>query len=117
HSRAMCPRIGDTKERLTDNARVLGSLQYERKRLIVGGDVAYNTIDSKYYGITMGERSDYAHSSGQRGDVAASGEGTRVNGALFAQYTLQPAARVRLSLGARYDWLSDDFEPRSPSEG
>lgn len=114
---ALAPGFGDTKNRETNNTRGRGFMQYERSGFVVGGDVALSNVDSKYYDVVSGDGDAHATSSGERGDLVASGKGSRVNGALFAQYAFEPTSRVRLSLGARMDWLSDDFEPRTPSTG
>jgi outer membrane receptor protein involved in Fe transport len=111
------PEFGDTKERLTDNRRLTGSVQLDFNRLVVGGDVGYSTMGSRYHGVAAGSRAQHVGMPGGRGALESRGDAARINGAVFAQYTMQPVPRVRFSLGARFDALSDDFEPRSPSEG
>jgi vitamin B12 transporter len=116
---ALAPGFGDTQERVAANTRASGTVQLDVAdsplpgvdHLTLGADVARGGLDSKYYGIVSGNRAAHLAASGVRGSLKASGETSRLATALFEQYTVQVADPVRLSLGARLDWLSDDFDP------
>ncbi len=122
---ALAPDFGDTQQRRASNQRADGQVQLEMEdtplpgagRLIIGGDLGRGGLDSRYFGVQSGDQSAYRGSSGSIGALDASGIGARSNAALFAQYTVQLAGPVRLSLGSRYDWLHDSFAPRAPDSG
>ena len=95
----LAPSVGDTKERVADNRRATGTLQFSQRNLTLGLDLGYGTLDSKYYQFGDGER----------GALDAAGDGHRTAAAAFAQYALQPLAGVRVTLGMRGDWMDDAF--------
>ncbi|MGH9204384.1 MAG: TonB-dependent receptor, partial [Vicinamibacterales bacterium] len=101
----LAPGFGDTKKRVADNRRMAATLQFEQRNFTAGVDASYGTLDSKYYEVV----------NGKRGDVDASGDGSRTTGAVFAQYIVQPTEALRFSLGSRLDWLDDTFESHAAS--
>jgi vitamin B12 transporter len=103
----LAPDFGDTKQRVADNRRLQGGVQYQKNAFTAGIEANYGTIDSKYYEVD----------EGVRGSLDASGDGTRVTTAAFAQYIAQPHDAVRISLGARADWLDDSFDGKGASHG
>jgi vitamin B12 transporter len=119
HTLALAPGFGDTQERDATNTRASGSMQLDVAdsplpgvdHLTLGADVSRGGLDSKYYGIVTGNRAAHAAASGTRGALEASGATSRLTGALFEQYTVQIIDPVRLSLGTRFDWIRDDFDP------
>jgi outer membrane receptor protein involved in Fe transport len=56
----------------------------------------------------------YSSATGARGDVHADGSGSRLAGAGFIAYAIPLSSRVRLSIGARADWLSDRYDADVP---
>jgi outer membrane receptor protein involved in Fe transport len=113
--------FADTKERDLRTMQGSGTVQLDVRdtplpladQFSVGIDAAYGGLDSKYYNVRTGPRAAYASGSGARGALDASGAGERAMAALFFQYTLMPTAALRISLGARQDWLRDNYEPRN----
>lgn len=122
---ALAPEFADTKERVLGTGRGLATAQLAVEgtglpvtdRLDIGVDASYATLDSRYYGVAMGGRDAYLAASGERGELDASGSGTRGAAAAFAQYTLLPVEAVRVSAGVRADWLSDTFTPDGDEGG
>ncbi|MGH7528748.1 MAG: TonB-dependent receptor [Gemmatimonadales bacterium] len=122
---ALAPGFGDTKERALGNTRVSGTLQLDvtdsplpgADRLTVGADLSRGWSDSRYYRVASGDRDAYAAATGERGALDAAGEARRGAVAVFAQYSIEPAAAVRLVLGARFDHLSDALDVRPPGSG
>ena len=122
---ALAPGYGDTQQRRASNQRADAAVQLEiddsplpgAGRLIVGADVGRGGLDSRYYAVQSGDQSDYRASTGTPGALDASGTSGRSNAALFGEYTMQLGAPVRLSIGSRYDWLRDTFDPRAPDSG
>jgi outer membrane receptor protein involved in Fe transport len=116
---ALAPEFADTKERDLRTGRALANAQLTvegtglpvNDRVVLGVDGSYGTIDSEYFAVLTGDRGAYAGSVPRRGELDASGTGDRLMGAAFAQYTLLPVDAVRISVGARADWLRDTFEP------
>jgi outer membrane receptor protein involved in Fe transport len=119
---ALAPGFGDTKERDLETARafVNGQLEVDgllaTDRLTAGADFSGGTIDSRYYEILSGVREQYVGASGERGDLSASGSGNRKAVGLFADYSINPVSAVRISAGARYDYISDSFSPSEATE-
>lgn len=121
----LSPDFADTKNREVDTARLLVSAQTTVKsllasiedKLIVGVDASISGLDTKYYKYMMGGPEDYRTANPSRGELDTKGTGSRNAIAIFGQYDVHPLQRLRLSLGARYDHLSDEFEPQAPSTG
>jgi outer membrane receptor protein involved in Fe transport len=119
---ALSPEFADTKERVLRADRVGGTVQLAiddtpaplTDRLIAGVDASYGWLDSDYYDVLTGPRATYQAASGARGQLDTSGAGSRAAVAAFAHYSLAPVEPVRLSVGARADWLRDSFAARTP---
>jgi iron complex outermembrane receptor protein len=122
---AVAPQFSDTKARLTRSTRAVGSLQTERSdvllgwasRLVVGTDFSAGRLTSEYRALLSGNASKYATAAPTPGAVVVSGNGYRTAAASFASWEIAPIEPLRLSLGGRYDWMSDRFDPQSPSKG
>jgi iron complex outermembrane recepter protein len=117
---ALAPGFGDTRARDVIAKRIFGNAQFavqglllsdDRDVLTLGAEASAGMLESAYYEVLTGPTAAYLASSGDRGDLSASGEGGRNSAALFALYALQPSSALRVTLGARYDWLSDEFTP------
>ena len=121
----LSPDFADTKNRLLNTARLLGSTQVLLRssrrgapgQLLLGVDGSWGTADNEYYGISTGDADAYRAGAGARGDLDARGQGDRLAIGAFARSEIRPSQAVRLTAGARVDWLRDAWEPRSPSEG
>jgi outer membrane cobalamin receptor len=122
---ALAPGFGDTQQRRARNGRAAAVVQLEiddsplpgAGRLIVGGELGRGGLDSRYYAVQSGDQAGYLASSGTPGALDASGTGARSHAALFAEYAVHLGDPVRLSVGSRYDWLRDTFDPRAPDSG
>jgi outer membrane receptor protein involved in Fe transport len=133
---ALSPDVADTKARDLTTTSATASVQAGmadtplpgRDELVLGVDASRGWMTSTYFQVASGTRAEYAALSGlpevpapappsQPGTVDAAGQASRSAAALFAQYAVHVLPAVRLSLGSRFDWLWDDFTPRSPSEG
>jgi len=118
-------QFADTKDRKTNATRAAGSLQLVTSgviggmpnRLVLGTDLAAGRLGARYLKVLSGGESDYAKASGTVGALDTRGTGTRTSAAGFASWELVPADPLRLTLGARADWIGDRFEPRAPSTG
>lgn len=119
----LAPDFADTKERSLGTDRIAGLAQVVWDdpglpwpgRLVTGVDASWGRLDSEHYAVASGSREDYVSADGSRGAADAGGEGTRVAGAAFAQVEIRPIPALRVTLGARYDRLSDRYESRPPS--
>lgn len=118
---ALAPGFGDTRERDATARRRQFTGQVEigtpQGQLILGTDVTRGAFESRYHEVMSGTRDEYASATGSRGALSAQGDATRIAGAVFAHYGLQLSAPVRLTLGARADWLRDEFTPKVPAAG
>lgn len=127
----LTPQSADTKERLLGTERLSGTVQVEwadvvlpwDNRVIFGVDASTGRIDSEYYEILSGDRDAYAialislFGRDVRDSLDVSGTGARHAAAAFAQYEVTPLPALRISLGARFDWLRDTFEADQPAAG
>jgi len=114
--------FADTKNRQLDATRLLASSQltYEpelefRSKLIVGADASVGSLGTEYFNVVTGGAETYSMATGERGEKVAEGTGRRSTAAAFAQLDLYPVSRVRLTLGSRFDWIRDTFEPEMPT--
>ena len=120
---ALAPGFGDTRAR--DAAMLRGGLSAQlefvdeprQAQLVVGGELSGGALDSRYFEVMTGTREEYVLATGNRGALSARGDASRTTGALFLQYARQLSAPVRLSLGARADWLRDLHTAKTPPDG
>ncbi|MEX1184116.1 MAG: TonB-dependent receptor, partial [Gemmatimonadota bacterium] len=120
----LAPGYGDTKERDTETTRGFATAQLEiddtflpgADHLLFGADLTAGRFDSEYYVIMAGTSADYAAASGERGELDASGTGSRAAAGAFAQYSVNLLRPLRLVLGARFDAVRDAFDASAPSE-
>jgi outer membrane receptor protein involved in Fe transport len=114
---ALAPGFGDTRDREAGTVEGRFTVQLERDelpregQLAAGAEVARGSLDSRYYEVISGTRDGYAAATGSRGALSVRGDASRIAGSVFASYGMQLWEPVRLTLGARGDWLRDDFEP------
>ncbi len=111
----LSPDFGDTRRRDATARRALASTQLTLGNLTLGADLSRGTLDSRYHEVVTGDSFAYAAADGSRGDLSARGDATRVAAAAFVHYVVEPLPPVRFSLGARADWLRDEFQPRAPA--
>jgi vitamin B12 transporter len=120
----LSPDFSDTKERMLSTTRFEAAAQIiikdvlipQHNTLIAGFDFSVGSLDSKYYQFFQGSAEDYRNAAAVRGDEDASGEGDRSISAVFIQYEVQVLEPLRLTLGGRYDWISDSFTPSQPPD-
>lgn len=121
----LSPEFVDTKERVLSTARLLGSAQLGwgpelllgQSHVLVGADWSAGRLDNEYHQVLVGGVREYEQGTGERGELDARGAGARLAVGGFARYELRPAAAVRITTGARLDWIADSFEPLGPSGG
>ena len=114
--------FADTKERVLHTGRLLGSAQVRigdgalpaAGALLLGADWSAGRLDNEHYGVVAGPADAYRGASSARGALDARGHGSRVAAAGFARYELRPRDALRLTAGARLDWLRDAFEAERP---
>ncbi len=111
----LSPDFGDTRQREAVTNRALATTQLALGDLTLGAELSRGTLGSRYYEVVSGDGFAYAAADGSRGDLSARGDATRVAGAAFVHYVLEPLPPVRFSLGARADVLRDEFQPRAPA--
>ncbi len=119
----LSPAFADTKDRRLNTDRVVGSLQAEfsgqlggaQQRLVVGTDAGLGRLTSEYYNIVTGGAAAYASSPGTHVKLDSKGSGHRNMAAAFTHWEGTFADVLRLSLGGRMDWITDRYEPESPS--
>lgn len=113
----------DTKRRIAPTARLIGSWTVETRgiggigRLIAATDASVGRLTSSYWELLNGNPGTYAASaSGPPEILDAQGHGSRRALGAFANWEVEPAARLRLTAGARYDRLTDHFDPVLPAD-
>lgn len=80
-------------------------------QLLVGMDGFFGTLDTRYRHIATGGLADaYLGASGDPGDVLSDGSASRNGAAGYAHLDLNPSSKLKLSLGARVDWINDSFD-------
>ena len=109
--------FADTKAREVATRRFFGSVQLVAENLVMGADKLtvgfdgkFGGLDNAYYEMLTGTIGDYASFSGERGGISTEGDGSRRAAAGFVQYDMVPFARLRTTLGGRYDSISDRYE-------
>lgn len=115
----LAPGFADGQARTAGARRLLGSAQAEvplgrAGRLLAGTDFSAGRLESEYRPVARGPEAAFQAASGTPGAVAARGMGTRGAAAGFARYEVEPVPAVRLTLGGRFDWLRDGFDPSIP---
>lgn len=118
---ALAPTFADSKDRVLGASRLIATAQTEwssvlatADELLLGIDLSGGRLRSTYYDLVTGPAVIYAGASGSRGDVHADGSGTRIAAAAFIGYNLPLAPALRLSVGARADWLRDRYSADAP---
>ena len=114
--------FGDTKGRLVDSRRALGSMQAEYggvwrglvHRVVVGSDASLGSLISTYRSLVSGASSAYVGSP-TLADPEARGTGRRTAAAGFVEWHLSPAEPLRIDVGVRYDAISDRYSPSAPA--
>jgi outer membrane receptor protein involved in Fe transport len=120
----LSPEFADTKDRTLITKRFEGFTQLLIKdlftsmhdKLTLGAEGSVGGLSSDYFQFFQGGLDDYQSSSADRGDIYAKGDGARNAFALYVQYDLKPVSQLRITVGGRYDWLSDAYEILPPSE-
>ena len=121
----LSPAFADTKDRQLHSDRIVGSLQTElsgttgglQNNIVVGTDAGAGRLTSEYFKVATGPAGAYASSPGTTGALDSKGEGHRSMAAAFAHWEGSFSDALRLSLGGRMDWITDRYEPQTPSTG
>lgn len=96
--------VGDRIFRSVETGAVGGSLEAEKKvggvRAGAGTDFAHETLDTAYRSVAE---------NGLRGAEVARASGRRDRFALFVTGAWEPAPRLRVTAGTRWDSIRDDF--------
>jgi outer membrane receptor protein involved in Fe transport len=114
--------FADTKARLVDSWRMLGSVQAEvdgalwgwMHRVIVGTDASLGGLTSTYRSLVSGPSSAYTGSP-SLGAPETRGTGRRDAAAGFAEWQALPSEPLRIDIGMRYDEISDRYSPSIPT--
>jgi outer membrane cobalamin receptor len=114
--------FADTKARLIDSWRTLGSVQAEvggalwgwTQRLTAGTDASVGGLASTYRSLVSGPSSAYTGSP-SLGAPETRGIGRRDAAAGFAEWQVLPVEPLRIDVGMRYDQISDRYSPSIPS--
>jgi outer membrane cobalamin receptor len=80
---------------------------------MLGVDASYTDISSTYYNFMQGGADDYLGANASRGEFDAKADGNRLAAAAFLRTAVQLSDALRITLGGRFDWLRDSFEPDS----
>jgi outer membrane receptor protein involved in Fe transport len=120
----LSPEFADTKDRVLTTKRVESFAQLFVKDIIVpvqntltlGIEGSTGELNSDFSNFFQGGLDDYKTTNAERGDIYAKGDGTRDAIALYLHYELQLIQPLRLTLGGRYDWLSDAYNILPPSQ-
>jgi outer membrane receptor protein involved in Fe transport len=104
----VAPGVGDRLFRSVETDALGGSMEAERSfgtagreaHIVAGVDAAREGLDTAYRTVD---------DAGVRGDEVARVSGHRDRFAVFASGAWEPAARVRLTAGARWDSIADRF--------
>jgi outer membrane receptor protein involved in Fe transport len=120
----LSPEFADTKDRTLTTKRFEGFTQlvvkdflpFLQDNLTLGAEGIVGGLESDYYEFFQGDLDDYSSSSASRGESYAKGDGTRDAFAAYFQYEMRPVNPLRITLGARYDWLSDLYDQMPPSD-
>lgn len=120
----LSPEFADTKERVLHTLRLLGSAQVRwgadqvpgDAALLLGADWSAGRITNEYHQVLGGDVGTYEHATGARGELDARGDGERLAVGGFARYDLPLTDALRITAGARLDWLRDSFDAEVPED-
>ncbi len=111
----LAPGFADVQGRETDLRRLMGLAQYDltfgRHDLTLGAEVQRGEAQSEYFAVLTGDEDDFAASSGERGPALGAADASRLSSAAYLQFAVAVNRRVRITLGGRYDRLSDGVTP------
>lgn len=113
--------FADTKRRIVPAERLIGSWNVETRglgvgRMMLGTDASIGRLTSTYWELLNGDASTFAASGSPSETLDAEGHGRRRAVGAFANWEIEPASRVRLLAGARYDRLTDAFDAVLPTD-
>ncbi len=115
----LAAEFADTQERFVDASGWRAMFQWAdwslpmglANTLTIGVDGYRGSLDSRYFQIATGGLNDaYAASNGGRQQLNADGGVNRTALAGYVHWDIRPVDRVKLSVGARYDRISDSFD-------
>ncbi|NNE45867.1 MAG: TonB-dependent receptor, partial [Rhodothermales bacterium] len=110
--------FADTQQRdLTDinlsaNIQLSTDLTFVPGTITAGIDASSAWIDTDYSALLTGTLDDYSAAPPQPAStLAAEGSGSRQTAAAYIHYSIEPASRLRITAGGRFDVLRDSFTP------
>ncbi|MXZ18129.1 MAG: TonB-dependent receptor [Rhodothermaceae bacterium] len=118
----LTPEYADVKWREFDASRLFMSAQwvsprlFAQDRLTIGTDLQNGQLDVAWYNMATGTAETFDAFDGARGDLSATGDGSRRALAAYAQYDIAPTSWLRLLAGIRYDRVRDTYSPEGSSE-
>ncbi len=120
----LSPEFADTKDRSLTTKRFEALFQLRIKSILssfddnitFGIDGSVGSLNSDYFQYFQGGLNDYESASAQRGEMYAKGDGNRDVFAIYLQYDIQPVKQFKLTIGGRYDRISDKYDQIPPSD-
>lgn len=115
-------QFGDTKQRslqsnqvgLNAQLNLTNALGARQNRLSLGFDGDLGHMKNKYNGLFTGFEEDYKNSNATIGATIADGKHRRWKYAFYFNDALQVFAPLTLTLGGRFDFISDHFDGALP---
>jgi outer membrane receptor protein involved in Fe transport len=115
-------QFGDTKQRSLQSNQVGLNLQLnltsalgkKQNRLSLGFDGDFGHMKNKYHGLLTGFEEDYKNSNATAGAAIADGKHRRWKVAFYLNDALQIFSPLTLTLGGRFDFISDRFDGNLP---
>jgi vitamin B12 transporter len=115
-------QFGDTKQRSLQSNQAGLNLQFnftnalakKQNRLSLGFDGDFGHMKNKYHNLFAGFEEDYKNSNPAVGAMIADGKHRRWKVAFYFNDALQVFTRLTLTLGGRYDFISDRFDGALP---
>lgn len=113
---------GDTKDRELHSNEVGADFKYNvineigsmRNRIVAGFDGVYGHLHSTYYRQFAGFETDYDGTDFSRGAMLVDGIGSRTKYAFYISDELRLSAPLAVTLGVRFDGISDQYNGNQP---
>jgi len=113
---------GDTKERDFSTNQFAANIQVNHtdnlgglpNRLVAGLEGEYGRLASKYYSAFAGFEQDYAQTGASRGTLVSDGRNSRMKYAAYVNNELRIIDPLAVSIGARFDGISDKYTGNFP---
>ena len=114
----LSPDFADTQERRINTVGLKTGIQISDislplpvdNQVVAGWEGTLGQLDTRYHHIETGGLDTYLDTAGDRGEMLSDGTVTRYGSAGYLQFELNPTPRIKVSLGARMDWLKDSAD-------